>query len=282
MSSAPSERQQHSRISPRTLVIASTASACAAYVVSQLWAPGTLIGAAVTPVIVAVVSELLRKPIEAVPSPSAALAPLKGAVGAEADAADAEAAAPSEPPPAAAPPEAAAPPPAAPPETAAPPPAAPLAAAAAAGSDPVVREYRRTDYSTYDRGRVRIVLLTAALAFAIAVGFYVIADITTGSPITGGGGSSSLFDTGGRKHRDDRPATTTPTTTTPTQTTPQQQTTPTTPAPQPGATQTTPDSRTPAPPPQTAPAPAPQTTTPEPAAPQSRDAAPPPPASTTP
>lgn len=50
--------------SPRTLVIASVASAAAALLVSQLWVAGTWIAAALTPVIVTLVSELLNRPTE--------------------------------------------------------------------------------------------------------------------------------------------------------------------------------------------------------------------------
>src|SRR4051794_8823063 len=49
-------------LSASTLMIASASSAVAAIVVSKLWGGGTLIGAASTPVIVALVSEALRRP----------------------------------------------------------------------------------------------------------------------------------------------------------------------------------------------------------------------------
>jgi hypothetical protein len=55
-------KQAHGGLSVATLMIASASSLCAAVVVSKLWGGGTLIGAALTPVIVAVVSEGLRKP----------------------------------------------------------------------------------------------------------------------------------------------------------------------------------------------------------------------------
>lgn len=45
-----------------TLVITAAASACAAYVTSQVWAPGTLASAAFTPVLVALIKEALAKP----------------------------------------------------------------------------------------------------------------------------------------------------------------------------------------------------------------------------
>jgi hypothetical protein len=59
-------REEQRRLSIRTLAIASTASAAAAVVTSTFWVHGTWIAAAMTPVIVAVVSEMLNRPTEAV------------------------------------------------------------------------------------------------------------------------------------------------------------------------------------------------------------------------
>jgi hypothetical protein len=65
----PSDRQQaKSGLSVTTLTIASASSLAAALVVSRLWGGGTLIGAAMTPVIVAIVSEGLRRPATIVTS----------------------------------------------------------------------------------------------------------------------------------------------------------------------------------------------------------------------
>lgn len=55
-------KQAEGGLSVSTLMIASASSLVAAIVVSTVWGGGTLIGAALTPVIVAVVSEVLRKP----------------------------------------------------------------------------------------------------------------------------------------------------------------------------------------------------------------------------
>ncbi|MEA2323949.1 MAG: hypothetical protein QOD81_3799, partial [Solirubrobacteraceae bacterium] len=55
-----------SGVSVATLLIASASSLAAAIVVSRVWGGGTLIGAAVTPVIVALVSEGLRRPAQVV------------------------------------------------------------------------------------------------------------------------------------------------------------------------------------------------------------------------
>jgi hypothetical protein len=52
------------RLSPQTLVVASLASLTAAIVTSHFWRGGTPIAAATTPVIVALASELYRRPAE--------------------------------------------------------------------------------------------------------------------------------------------------------------------------------------------------------------------------
>src|SRR6266540_4934463 len=55
-----------SRVSPGTLIIAAAASATAAIVTSRLWKDGTILSAAMTPVIVAIVSDLLHQPAQKV------------------------------------------------------------------------------------------------------------------------------------------------------------------------------------------------------------------------
>lgn len=64
MASPPRTREEERRLNVRTLAIASAASAAAAAVTSQLWIAGTWIAAATTPLIVALVSELLHRPTE--------------------------------------------------------------------------------------------------------------------------------------------------------------------------------------------------------------------------
>jgi hypothetical protein len=58
------EREEERRLNTRTLTIASVASATAAACTSQLWIAGTWIAAAVTPVLVALLSEALHRPTE--------------------------------------------------------------------------------------------------------------------------------------------------------------------------------------------------------------------------
>jgi len=59
-------RKQQSGISVKTLLIAAAASATAAIVVPTFWEPGTVFAAAMTPIIVSIVSELLKHPTEKV------------------------------------------------------------------------------------------------------------------------------------------------------------------------------------------------------------------------
>jgi hypothetical protein len=62
MSSAQSGASEG--LSLKTLLISASAAAVAAIVVQQFWEKGTLVAAAMTPVIISVVSEALKKPVE--------------------------------------------------------------------------------------------------------------------------------------------------------------------------------------------------------------------------
>jgi hypothetical protein len=66
MASSPrtEAREEERRLNIRTLVIASAASAVAAAVTSQLWFRGTWVAAAVTPVLVTLLSEALHRPTD--------------------------------------------------------------------------------------------------------------------------------------------------------------------------------------------------------------------------
>ncbi len=58
-----SDNRPRSGISPQTLIIASVASVAASFAVARIWGPGTLLGAAAAPVIIALISEMLRRPM---------------------------------------------------------------------------------------------------------------------------------------------------------------------------------------------------------------------------
>jgi hypothetical protein len=64
--SGPIEKTEKtdSKLSPLTLAIASAASVAAAIFVHEIWNGGAIVGAAITPIIVAVVSESLKRPAE--------------------------------------------------------------------------------------------------------------------------------------------------------------------------------------------------------------------------
>src|SRR3954468_8446957 len=63
---ADPDRKGGSGLSLRTLAIASAASVTAAMVSSRIFPPGTIYASAVTPVIVAAVSEMLNRPVDRV------------------------------------------------------------------------------------------------------------------------------------------------------------------------------------------------------------------------
>src|SRR5918995_2041198 len=62
------EKDSGSGISIQTLAISAAAAVAAAVVVPMIWERGTLVATAMTPVIVALVSEALRKPAEVITS----------------------------------------------------------------------------------------------------------------------------------------------------------------------------------------------------------------------
>jgi uncharacterized membrane protein YvlD (DUF360 family) len=58
------ERPRREGLSIQTLMVAALASGVAAVVVSRIWHQGTIFASAMTPVVVAIVSEAIRRPIE--------------------------------------------------------------------------------------------------------------------------------------------------------------------------------------------------------------------------
>jgi hypothetical protein len=61
---APEEAKQSEGLSLQTLIVAAVASGVAAVVVSRLWRDGTVIAAAMTPVLVTILKEALQRPME--------------------------------------------------------------------------------------------------------------------------------------------------------------------------------------------------------------------------
>ena len=248
MGSPPrTKREEEQRLNLRTLVIASAASATAALVVSRLWIAGTWIAAAMTPVIVTLVSEMLRRPTDALargvtadrpvlPDPEAPARPEAAAAQRVAQRLRSE--------------DLPLPDPEAPP----PPPVSRRAAPPAP-----TRVYRSEAARSRPRRRkvaYGVVFGTAALAFVIAVLVLTVPELIAGDSIGKNSGRTTLFGGSKKKSQNESGSSTTPQQTTPQQTdTTEQQTTPTETTPtETETTPTTPPSTTPAQPtPQTTP-----------------------------
>ena len=168
------EREEERRFNSRTLTIASVASATAAAVTSQLWIAGTWVAAAITPVLVALVSEALHRPTER----------LARAWTSDQPALRRRAARPRE-------------------AVAAPPHGDPLLPredepAPLDASGPV-RIYRQpTARAPRRRLALGAVAATAAIAFAVAVVVLTAGDLVSGGSIGKGGGRTTLFGGNGR------------------------------------------------------------------------------------
>ena len=248
-------REEEQRLNMRTLVIASAASATAALVTSRLWIAGTWIAAATTPVLVTLISEMLRRPTEriargitvdrpALPDPEAP-APQPEAAAAERVAErlrsgdlplpDPEAPGPGAP--------------------ARPPAGAPPAPTRVYRSESAARTPRRRKIA------YRVVIGTAALAFVIGAATLTIAELVGGGSvghnnrrvtlIPGSGKKDSTNDSQTPKQTpsdqtdtEQQPTTTTEEPTTPDTETTTTPTTPTTPPGEPSPTESTPTTTT--------------------------------------
>jgi hypothetical protein len=197
------EREEERRLNMRTLVIASFASAAAAAVTSQLWIHGTWIAAALTPALVALISEAMHRPTERIARAWTSDRPALGAGASR----HADQPAPADEP---LPPRAARKPLS---PRAAPGPAP--GGSRAAGAPGPVRVYRQpTDRGPRRRSALGVVAATAAIAFLIAVAALTAGDLISGGSIGKGSGSTTLFSTGSKKkeqpQKDVAPAQTTP------------------------------------------------------------------------
>jgi hypothetical protein len=178
-----------------TLFLSAVASAAAAYITSKIWAPGTLFSAAMSPVIVALVKEGLRKPTEVVANVAPKVVPAP-ARWSRSSASEPGLVVDGEPEPA----------PRVDPDA----PHVVLPPVVAAETGPV------RVYSTRGRRlRWRLAVLTGLLGFGICVVLYTVPELISGKSIDGGR-ATTLWG-GHRKHTKKSPATTqTTTTTTPT------------------------------------------------------------------
>jgi hypothetical protein len=199
------EREESRRLSMRTLVIAFIAASVAGVVTSQFWLAGTWVATGLTPVLVALVTELLHRPTEVVTRriTRERTAPLPAAGG------------PAPPPPARADPL---------PERA---PSEPGSRQRVPPEPPVQVYGQRRRMPVRRRVAIGAVAVTAMLAFAAAALAITGVDLISGGSIGKGSHKTTLF--GG--HKGGGTSGQQPTTTTPTQTqqAPQGTTTSTTP-----------------------------------------------------
>ncbi|MEA2265325.1 MAG: hypothetical protein QOE27_908 [Solirubrobacteraceae bacterium] len=179
---ATARDERRGGISIQTLTVAAAASAIASFTVSRIWGAGTVVSAALTPVLVALASEFLRRPVDHVSASAQRVVPVVAPALVRPSSARGQA------PPAPTRPEDRAsgvgrpPAPGEPPPSPSPPPQAEWAPVSYA--DPPAAAFRP---------RWRLVLMTGFLAFAIVVGFFTIPDLILGHSITGAGGSTTFF-----------------------------------------------------------------------------------------
>jgi hypothetical protein len=179
---SPEPRQQSGGgLSLKTLLIAGAASATAAFLVPRIWEPGTVFAAAMTPIIVTVVTELLRRPVDTV-----------GAV------AKRTTATPSVKPRRVDPVEEF--------DPLAPPPPEDVDQLGTRTTSRTVHQPRRK----LTNRQWRLALITGLLAFACAVVFVTASQVLAGKNLGGDGANSTTFFSGSDRKRD-RDATPTPT-----------------------------------------------------------------------
>jgi hypothetical protein len=175
--SRTAEREEERRHNLRTLAAASVGSASAALLTSQLWIAGTWIAAAVTPVMVALVSELMNRPAERIArtltSDRSALRPVDREALPEAGGAAPPARPQADPLPKRAVPEPRA--------------EAPVRVYRAGEAEPRVPVSRRRKIA------YRAVFGTAALAFVIAVAALTIPELVTGGSVGKNDGRTTFF-----------------------------------------------------------------------------------------
>ena len=206
------ESRRGSGVSLQTLIIASIASAAAAYGASRIWGTGTLISAAITPVVVALVSELLRRPVQTVATSAKRIPPVPPlpAVRArtsatprdptdamqEAEQVRTDPTSPAQPP--------------SPSTQPRPPRRVEPAADSTPGPGPAVPHQTAADAR---RPRWRVAVLTGLLAFAIVVAVYTVPDLVAGHSVTGNGQPTTFFGASAHKNTKTSPTTTVTTTT---------------------------------------------------------------------
>lgn len=161
------EREEARRLNTRTLTIASAASATAAAVTSQLWIAGTWIAAALTPVLVALISEAMHRPTERIARAWTSEGDAPGSSGVSATRAE------------------------------------PTTVTGSAGPMRVYRQSgQRTTMLTKRRIAIGTVAATAAAAFVIGLVALTTVDLVSGGSVGKGSGRLTLVGSGGDDTKD--------------------------------------------------------------------------------
>ncbi len=164
-------------LSVKTLLIAGAASAAAALVIPMLWRPGTVFAAAMTPVVVALVSEVLRRPVETVSAARVRRTPRGTAI--------------------------LDPPPEEPFDPLAPPSAEELAVLPATTAPAPRAVHRRRPLSAR---QWKLALATGLVAFAAVAAVFTASELVAGDPVSGGGGGTTFFGGSRPEQERDEPA----------------------------------------------------------------------------
>ncbi|HEX4364017.1 MAG TPA: hypothetical protein VHZ75_05650 [Solirubrobacteraceae bacterium] len=170
-----------------TLLVTAGASAGAAFVMSKVWSPGTLVSAAFTPVLVALLKEMLARPADVVTRAVPVRGVVRSASGAEHD------------------------------PIVGGEPELPEPEPSEHGVDRVAQHGELPGRSRAHGPRTwQAAVLTGLLGFLVAAVIITVPELVAGSSASGGGRDTTFF--GGHTKSSKRQSTTTPTTTTQTQT----------------------------------------------------------------
>ena len=171
------DKRTHGGLSVKTLLIAGVASAIAALVIPLLWRPGTVFAAAMTPILVALVSEALRRPVDTVSAVRVRRTPRGTAI--------------------------LDPPPDEPFDPLAPPSAEELAVLPDSGTPPPPPVLHRRRPLTARQWKLG--LATGLVAFAAVAAVFTASELVAGDAISGGGARTTFFggsDSGSRDKQD--------------------------------------------------------------------------------
>jgi hypothetical protein len=172
-------RGQTTALSIKTLLIAGATSAITALVVPMFWEPGTVFAAAMTPIIAAVVTELVRRPVDTVQAVTVKKKVAGGAVVFE---------------------------PPLPPQEEDFDPLAPASTEELEALPPTTSSRAVHKRRGLTRRQWKIALVTGLLAFACVAVLLTVSELVAGDPVTSDRGATTLFGGSQRERDDAKPA----------------------------------------------------------------------------